>query len=104
MKTVEEMREWAKKVVAHSAPHIAESENFCSIVTDGYLADPLCATQFGMALFMDKPIILIVKVGTKIPKRMEKVADGIVYFHDENDLKNASERFKAVWDKIQAGK
>ena len=101
MDGMEEAREWARKVVESSGKKISESENFCSIVTDGYLQDPLCATQFGMALFMDKPIVLMVKVGTKIPSRIEKIADGIIYFHDEHDLKNASERFKAILDKIE---
>ena len=99
-----EAREWARKVVQDSMPHIKDAENFCSIVTDGYLSDPLCATQFGMALFMDKPIILMVKVGTPIPKRLEKVADGIVYFQDDKDFENASMRVKAILDKIEAEK
>lgn len=104
MNDEEETRAWAQKVVSNSLPGISDSENFCSIVTDNYLKDPLCATQFGMALFMDKPIILMIKVGTKLPKRLEKVADGIVYFHDDADLKNASVRFKAILDKLDAEK
>lgn len=101
---LEEIKAWAKKVVDHSRPAIEGSENFCSIVTDGYLNDPLCATQFGMAMFMDKPIVLMVRVGTKIPKRLEKIADGIVYFHDEKDLKNASKRLRAILDRLDAEK
>ncbi len=101
MENMEEAREWARKVVERSGQKINESGSFCSIVTDSYLNDPLCATQFGMALFMDKPIVLMVKVGTKIPARLEKIADGIIYFHDEHDLKNASERFRAILDKIE---
>lgn len=102
MNNEQEVRELAKKVVDYSKPPMEDSENFCSIVTDNYLKNPLCATQFGMAVFMDKPIILMVKTGTKLPKHIEKVADGIVYFQDENDLRNASKRFKAILDKLEA--
>lgn len=100
----EEAEEWARRVVEGSRPQMADSTNFCSIVTDDYLKNPLCATQFGMAIFMDKPIILMVKVGTKLPKRIERVADGIIYFHDEKDLKNATVRLKAIMDKLDAQK
>lgn len=100
----EETRAWAQKVVDKSLPGIADSANFCSIVTDKFLQDPYCATQMGMALFMDKPIVLMVKVGTKIPSRLEKLADGIVYFQDDADLKNASVRLTAILDKIEAEK
>lgn len=99
-----DLKDWAHKVVEKSRPGIAESESFCSIVTENFLDDPVCATELGMAIFMDKPIILMVKTGTKLPKHLEKVADGVVYFQDKNDLANASVRFKAILDKLEADK
>lgn len=95
---------WAQEVVDNARSGMEDSANFCSIVTDGYLNDPICATQLGMAIMMDKPIILMVKVGTKLPKHLEKVSDGIIYFHDEHDLKNASARFKAILDRLDKAK
>ena len=97
-----EARNWAQKVVDFSRRGIEESENFCSIVTEGYLSDPLCATQLGMAIMSDKPIILMVKVGTKIPKHFEKIASGIIYFQDQNDFPKAAKRMEAILKKIES--
>lgn len=104
MENMDEVKAFARKVVEHSRPPMENSENFCAIVTENYLSDPQCATQMGMAIFMDKPIVLMVRIGTKIPKNLEKIAAGIVYFHDKSDIKNAQLRLKAIMDKIEKEK
>lgn len=41
--------------------------------------DVKLAVEIGLGLMLDKPIILVVPYGTKVSKRMERVADAIVY-------------------------
>ena len=54
------------------------------------------ALELGCAILLDKPIILIVPSGTKVPDHIVRVSDEIV----EMDLKQPFEKSKAVQDAI----
>ena len=56
---------------------IQSSNVYAGMVTSNFLDDPDCALQLGYAILMDKPIILLVDKGVKIPKALVKVADVI---------------------------
>lgn len=74
------------------AKQMQTSHVFASFVTKNFLKDVLCAFQVGMAVFTDKPIILIAVNGQKIPPRLEKIADKIIYYDgdDPDGLKRAT--------------
>lgn len=93
MSMEDEAKEWARKVVERNLEGIKESATFASIVSDKFLEDPYCATQMGMAIFMDKPIILVVKAGTKLPTRLERIADKVIWFDGEADLEKKKAEF-----------
>lgn len=70
----EELQDWLKEAVARNAPKMQESSMFASIVTDGFFKDPTCMLQIGMAVLMDKPIVIIADKDTKIPASLMKIA------------------------------
>lgn len=84
--------EWAKNVVENSGKKIAKSDVFCSIFTNDYMKDPQCALELGISLLMDKPIVLVVKEGTSIPKRLKQIAECIEFFKGADDIGLATER------------
>lgn len=63
-----------------------------SLFTDDYKKGADSLLQFAIALMMDKPILLLVKKGTVIPKKVQQVADRIEFFETPDDLYGATKR------------
>lgn len=76
-----ERAEW-DRFVQHQREHtvqaMAESAYVASLYPDGGNFDVKYAVELGMALMLDKPIILIVQPGAVIPARLRKVADAVI--------------------------
>lgn len=72
--------------VKRNALKIGKSDIFISIVTQSYLDSPYCAMQLGLAIILDKPIRLLVKEGTKLPKSLEKICERIEYYSNPDDI------------------
>lgn len=65
---------------------LAKNELFIALMTDNYLKTSIqTAMELGTAIISNRTIGFLVKEGTKLPPKMEKVADEIVYFSDEDD-------------------
>ena len=65
---------------------ISNSDIFLSLVTQNYLNDAYCALQIGIALLLDKPIVVVIKEGIECPNKLAFVAKDIFYFKDDDDL------------------
>src|SRR6266403_4432408 len=86
-----EFRKWLGNASESSAEKIKESGSFLAIFTDDYKKAALPLLQLGIAIMMDKPIILIVPKehwNIKIPLHLEKIASLIkrVDFDDEKEM------------------
>ncbi len=72
---------------------VSSSNVFVSVVTNHYLADNgKCALEMGFAVLLDKPIRLLVREGTILPKNLQKIAERIEYFKAEDDIGIAGKR------------
>ena len=69
-----------------AAEKIAGSEGFISIFPSGGKIDVKFAVELGAAIMLDKPILAIVPLGTKIPRKFRLIADEII----EADLDTTS--------------
>ena len=46
--------------------------------------EPLPLLQLGMAIMLDKPIVLLVRRGAKVPNHLKKIAMSIEYIKDDS--------------------
>jgi hypothetical protein len=75
----DEWRDYVARVRAELLPKLADSALSLSLVPDDMAkADVKFMLETGAALCMDKPIILVVSPGTKIPAGLARAADEIV--------------------------
>ena len=70
--------------VEHVAKKMEQSAVCLSLFTDNYKEGTESLLQFAVAMMLDKPIYLLVKRGTKIPKHVMKVAEKIEFFDEGN--------------------
>lgn len=75
---------WLKHAAKESGDRIKSSNVFLSLVTPNYEADPLAALQLGIAVLLDKPIILVVEKGTQISDNLRRLAKDAEYFDPKN--------------------
>ncbi|QTV79457.1 hypothetical protein [Microbacterium sp. NIBRBAC000506063] len=79
-------REWAQRAIDDLLPKIRESAATISIVPDDAgVTDIKFAVELGLSAMLDKPVIIAVTPGRKIPERLARIADEIVEFdpHDQ---------------------
>jgi hypothetical protein len=78
----------AKAWVAHTAETlpgmIKDSVITLSLVPDGDPDIKFCV-ELGMCIMLNKPILAVVRPGTKVPERLVRVADLIIECNIEND-------------------
>lgn len=82
-----EMKRWLKAAVDSCGTQIEESDSFASIFTSNFRDSPLCALQLGIAIMLDKPIVILADHKEKIPKHLTKIA-GLIHRVDMNDPKS----------------
>lgn len=82
-----ELKDWLKSAVAATGDKIEESDSFASIFTSNYKESPMCALQLGIAILLDKPLVIIADHKEKIPKHLTKIA-GLIHRVDLNDPKS----------------
>lgn len=74
-----EARAWAQRVVDELIPMISDSALTVSIVpTDAGVDDVKFAVELGLSIMLDKPIVLAVAPGRRIPHRLAMLATAIV--------------------------
>lgn len=75
---------------------ISSSKVFVSVVTEDYIKDGgRCALELGLAMLLDKPIRLLVREGTVVPRNIQRIAEKIEYYKAEDDVGIAGERLIA---------
>lgn len=91
--------EWARRVKEELVPKMEDSACTVSLVPEGE-TDVKFAVELGLSIMLDKPIILVVRPGTKVPEKLALVASDIVEVVDWGDMaevsmaiSNAIERF-----------
>lgn len=91
------------RVARGSAAKMDDCATFMALWSDGMRDDPVCLIQMGLAMYLDKPIYLLVPEGTTIPNNLLAVARRIEYFkRDETDFSSinaATERLLRDYDK-----
>jgi hypothetical protein len=87
-----------KEKTKEMADKLEESTVYTGIFTENFKKDPTCALQLGLAILMNKPILLLVQEGVSVPAALAKVAI-VETFKDMKDEKEM-ERITATMAKI----
>jgi hypothetical protein len=91
-----QFRDWLGDAAERNAKGMEDCGFFLGLFSGKYKEDSLCLLQFGLAMVLDKPIVLVVEPGTKIPKNVRRVAVGIL----ECDIGDPGSKEKvAAWTK-----
>jgi hypothetical protein len=70
-------RQYASRALEDLVPKMAESAITVSLVPEGE-TDIKFALELGLAIMLDKPILAVVRPGSKVPERLVRAADLIV--------------------------
>jgi hypothetical protein len=95
----EEFNSWLKDAVERNYEELRGSSIYLGLCPDSMKKDPLPALQLGLAMLMDKPIVILAKDGEAIPENIRKVAREIVRF-DLGDPDSAKDRLAEVLKRI----
>lgn len=78
-----ELADWMKAVAEKSGRKIQESEVFLSLVSKNFLENPQCALELGLAILMDKPILVLAEEHLMLPENLKKIAKIVSRFDPE---------------------
>lgn len=90
-----------KAFIDKNLTQIESSEVFLSLFTTSFEKSPLCMLQFSLAIFLDKPIYLLVEEGVMPSAKLLKLVNGWEFFkrHDQGSLGKAT---KVLMDMAKA--
>ena len=84
----EQWQEWVEHVRVDVLDQMIESAMVISIFPrDPRNLDIKYALELGMSIMLEKPIILVVMSGTKLPKKLEALADAVIVTDGIDDEK-----------------
>lgn len=89
---------FAEDVKENLIPKVKESALSIAVYTGGD-PDPKQAVELGYMVLLDKPIIIAVMAGAKVPENLVRVADEIIEI-DVDDPAKAGERLKAATKRV----
>jgi hypothetical protein len=90
-------RAWAQRVVDELIPVIRNSAAAISIIPENAgIGDVKLAVELGLSMLLDKPIILAVVPGRRIPYRLARIADEIVEIDVQDQVSTARRVREAV--------
>ena len=72
-----EWKRWEAHVRDELVPMIRGSALSVSLVPEGP-PDIKWAVELGLSIMLEKPIVLIVRPGTKVPRKLRQLADGVI--------------------------
>lgn len=94
---------YLRRATDELAPKIRESAMvICSVPEPARLSDLQFATQLGLAILMDKPILALVTPGTPVPAHVVRVADRIVEMDLDGDAEANQRQLEATMAEIDA--
>jgi len=85
------------EAVKRNREKIEQSRIFVSMLSANYHKEPLPVLQLGLAILLDKPIMVVAPNGTPIPETLRKVAHSIDFF--DRDAPGAMEQLGATLNK-----
>lgn len=89
-----EGRAWQEDVRANMLPKLAESAASLTLYTGGM--DLKLAVELGAAILLDKPIMIVVAPGVKVPEHLVRAADKIIEADILGDPKTAAAKVQAA--------
>jgi hypothetical protein len=76
-----------KDAAKRSFEGIQEAATFLALFSDDMREDPICLMQMGLAVYLNKPIVLLVPEGVEVPENLLMMARKIEYFRrDPEDM------------------
>jgi hypothetical protein len=84
--------QWDQMALQRLGAKLEQSSAFLALMTEKWKEDPNCLLQLGFAMMLDKPILLAVPEGVKVPRALARVADRIEYYRSPEDYELAVER------------
>jgi hypothetical protein len=93
-----EFEAYAAYVIDSLVPVIRDSAVTVSIVPSG-TGDVKFAIELGLSIMLDKPIILAVMPGVRVPEHLARVADGVIEF-DPDDPDATGAQIAAVMKRL----
>jgi hypothetical protein len=97
-----EAREWIEGVRTGLVPKLEESALTISLVPEGNQTDVKFAVELGMSIMMEKPIMLVIAPGQRVPPALVKIADEIVEVDWRADPKLGQERMAEAIGRMSA--
>jgi hypothetical protein len=95
--------DWSRRVRRELIPRLQNTRVMLNMVPENSLdADVKYAVELGLAIMLNKPIILLVQPGTRVPERLVRVADRIIEadMHDPIVRVQVADRIKAALEEI----
>jgi hypothetical protein len=69
-----EWKRWLGQVAEENARQIGSSAVFLGLFTDNYRESATCLLQLGIAIMLDKPILMVVPPDVEVPDNLRRVA------------------------------
>lgn len=83
--------------INHNRMQIEKSDVYLSIFTDSFKSDERCMFELGLAIMLDKPLLLVVFDGTEVPENLMKIAT------IEHAKRNCKESIHKATEKLLKG-
>lgn len=100
----DDINKFVQEIIDGSIAKLKQSRSFVAIISDSFLDNPQCLLELAGAIVLDKPMIFIVKTGVRLPKKIEKVADKIMYFDDDKSFMEQYDQILAfIKEKTEVG-
>jgi hypothetical protein len=91
-----------KDVARRNFAAIKDSKIFLTLFNEAMYQDPICLMQMGLAVYLNKPVLLLVPEGAELPENLLMLAKKIEYFkRDPKDMAsfNAAAQRLTAWMK-----
>lgn len=75
-----------RKATKESAEKIKNSALFLTLITENFFRDPIAMIQLGLAIMLDKPIVIVTVDNTAVPKHLALIAKSIHKFENTKEL------------------
>lgn len=95
-----DFKAWKKDVQENLIPKLEDSGCTVSLMPEGE-TDVKFAVELGLSIMLEKPIIIVVAPGTKVPLKLAQIADEIVDTDWHTQPAYATAAIKAAVDRLR---
>lgn len=82
--TDDEINRMLRRAVERSAPMIQNSRVFLALYTPSFHENPRAALELGLAVMMDKPIIVLTPVGNLVSDSLTRLAAAVETYNPDD--------------------